>query len=262
MSSSQTCEAILRWLNQELEPDRFTDYCPNGLQVQGRPIIEKIVTGVTASQALIEHAIALNADAILVHHGWFWKNDDPRVVGFRKNRLARLLGHDINLIAYHLPLDAHPRLGNNAQLALKLGLVPEWVDQAPRTTGSQGLIWLGHAQPAVHPTNRLDQFVRYTAQVLKREPVVIGQPDAPLGRIAWCTGGAQSMFEAAINAGAQTFITGEISEPCAHLARENAVNFISAGHHATERYGIEALGQALAAQMGIEVIFMDLDNPA
>ena len=276
-------DEVLSWLAQTLKPNNFNDYCPNGLQVEGRRLIKHVVTGVTASQALIDHAIAVNADTILVHHGWFWKGEDGRVTGHRKTRLASLLKHDINLIAYHLPLDAHPTLGNNAQLALKLGLVPLFDDaNQPITTGPQSLIWLGHAQAsgarleaAVHSetsanskvvtqtTNQsLAVFAKHIEVVLRRRPMVIGIPDAPLGLVAWCTGGAQSMFEAAITAGAQTYITGEISEPCAHLARETGVNFICAGHHATERYGIEALGLALASAQDIMVSFVDIDNPA
>jgi dinuclear metal center YbgI/SA1388 family protein len=250
---------LLCWLDDTLQPSMFADYCPNGLQVQGRDRVKRMVTGVTASLALIDAAIDIGADAVLVHHGWFWRGEDPTVRGQRRARLARLLANDINLIAYHLPLDAHPVLGNNAQLAREL----EWVidrdsQGAPVTTGANGLIWWGQPRDDC----RLSTFSAQIAQKLRREPIVVGDPDQPCRRIAWCTGGAQGMFESAIEAGADVFITGEISEPCAHLARENGVAFISAGHHATERYGVLALGQALQTALDIPVQFIDIDNPA
>jgi len=250
---------LIRWLDETLCPSTFADYCPNGLQVQGTDHVKQIVTGVTASLALIDAAIDVGADALLVHHGWFWRGEDPTVRGQRRARLARLLAHDINLIAYHLPLDAHPVLGNNAQLARELGWVVDRDSQgAPITTGANGLIWWGQPQADC----RLSAFSAQIAQKLRRAPIVVGEPDQPCRRIAWCTGGAQGMFESAIEAGADVFITGEISEPCAHLARENGVAFISAGHHATERYGVMALGHALQTALDIPVRFIDIDNPA
>jgi len=250
---------LLRWLDETLRPSMFADYCPNGLQVQGTDRVRQIVTGVTASLALIDAAIDVGADAVLVHHGWFWRGEDPTVRGQRRARLARLLAHDINLIAYHLPLDAHPELGNNAQLARELGWAVDRDSQGtPVTTGSNGLIWWG--QPS--GDCRLSELTAQISQRLRRVPIVVGEPAQPCRRIAWCTGGAQGMFESAIEAGADVFITGEISEPCAHLARENGVAFISAGHHATERYGVMALGHALQTALDIPVHFIDIDNPA
>jgi len=246
--STQTLE---QWLNNTLSTAAFNDYCPNGLQVQGKPTISHIISGVTASQALIDVAAQRAADALLVHHGWFWKGEDPRVLGTRKRRLAALLTHDINLLAFHLPLDAHPVLGNNAQLARVLGLVAE-----PATT-SNGLLWFGSMPGA----NTLGQIASRVEQRLSRLPLVIGAEGFAVQRVAWCTGAAQNMLEQAINGGAQVFITGEISEPTVHLAREAGVGFISAGHHATERYGVQALGQAIAQEFGIQVDFVDLDNP-
>lgn len=258
LSGIQTSE-ILGWLDNTLQPLPFADYCPNGWQVQGKERVKQMVTGVTASLALIDAAIETGADAILVHHGWFWRGEDPTIRGQRRTRLARLLAHDINLFAYHLPLDAHPVLGNNAQLARQLGWqVDRDAQGVPVTTGPNGLIWWG--QPSV--TCRLSDLAQQIAHQLQRTPVVVGEPDQPCRRIAWCTGGAQGMFEAAIEAGADAFITGEISEPSAHLARENGVAFISAGHHATERYGVLALGQALQTALNIPVQFIDIDNPA
>lgn len=246
--STQTLE---QWLNSTLSTAAFNDYCPNGLQVQGKPTISHIISGVTASQALIDVAAQRQADAILVHHGWFWKGEDPRVLGTRKRRLAALLTHDINLLAFHLPLDAHPVLGNNAQLARVLGLVAE-----PATV-SNGLLWFG-SMPDV---STLAQIASRVEQRLQRAPLVIGAEALPVQRIAWCTGAAQNMLDQAISGGAQVFITGEVSEPTVHLAREAGVGFISAGHHATERYGVQALGQAIAQEFGIRVDFVDLDNP-
>jgi len=252
-------DRVVDWLNETLEPNRFTDYCPNGLQVQGKGSIRRVVTGVTASLALIDAAIDAQADALLVHHGWFWRGEDPTIKGQKHQRLAKLLAHDINLLAYHLPLDAHPILGNNAQLAWHLNMVVERDDSnQPVTAGPNGLIWFGRPQSEC----TLNQFTKHIANQLQREPIVIGRPDQPCLRVAWCTGAAQGMFEQAIQAGADVFITGEISEPSAHLAREYGVSFISAGHHATERYGVAALGIALQEAFGLDVEFIDIDNPA
>ena len=253
-------DALLQWLNKTLEPDRFSDYCPNGLQVQGRSHIEHIVTGVTASLALIDKACELGADAILVHHGWFWRNEDPTIRGQRYHRIKRLIEAQINLIAYHLPLDAHPTLGNNAQLARQLELEPSLDDTGkPLTCGPGGLVWLGKPGPGQESVQGLLEKIESS---LARKPTWIGQTNGATGKVAWCTGGAQGMYEAAIAAGANTYITGEISEPSAHIARESQTTFISAGHHATERYGVLALGQAVEQALGVKVTFIDIDNPA
>lgn len=252
--------SLISWLDQQLEPSRFADYCPNGLQVQATETVSHVVTGVTASLALIDKAIELKADAILVHHGYFWRNEDPTLRGQKLNRIRALLDHNINLIAYHLPLDAHPTLGNNAQLARQIGIEPlRNAAGQPMTCGPNDLIWLGRlADPEITAIELAENIHRK----LNRQPIVVGTEDQPAGLIAWCTGGAQGMHEAALAFGAQTYITGEISEPNAHLARETGTVFISAGHHATERYGIQALGNAIRAQLAIKVTFVDLDNPA
>jgi dinuclear metal center YbgI/SA1388 family protein len=249
---------LAAWLDQTLQPERFRDYCPNGLQVEGKASIGHIIAGVTASEALLRAAIDRGADAVLVHHGWFWKNEDPRVRGTRRTRLALALAHDLNLFAYHLPLDAHPHLGNNAQLARVLGLEPDTgLTGAPRTCGPDGLVWLGSA-PGV---KTLGDLAARVAERLQRTPQLIGDPQRAIRRIAWCTGGAQGMLADAVDAGADAYITGEISEPTVHLARETGVGYLAAGHHATERYGAQALGEAVAARFGIRVDFVDIDNP-
>lgn len=258
MSQIQTQE-LLQWLNRTLDSATFKDYCPNGLQVEGRSHIGHLVTGVTASAQLLQAAIDLGADGVLVHHGWFWRNEDARVCGMKKRRLAMALANDLNLLAYHLPLDAHPTLGNNAQLARVLGLTPDrHADGRPVTAGPDNLIWLGQAE-GMRTVAELEARI---GDRLQRAPLVIGERQQAPGRIAWCTGGAQGFFEAALAAGATTFITGEISEPSAHIAAENGAVFISAGHHATERYGVEALGRSIAETFGIRVDFIDLPNPA
>lgn len=241
-----------RHLGQLLDVARFKDYGPNGLQVEGREQIGTLVCGVTASLGLIEAAIAAKADAILVHHGLFWRGQDGRVTGWMKQRLARLLAHDINLYAYHLPLDAHAELGNNAQLGRLLG----W--QGESRFGEQDLGWLGSLPQA----SSLDELAAHIGITLGRTPVLAPGDGRELRRVAWCTGGAQGYFEAAIAAGADVFVTGEISEPQAHYAAETGVAFIAAGHHATERYGVQAVAQQLAAEFGIRQQFIDIANPA
>lgn len=252
---------LVAWLADALQVARYRDYCPNGLQVQGSNRIRRIVAGVTASEALLRAAIDRQADAVLVHHGWFWKNEDPRVIGTRRQRLALALGHDLNLLAYHLPLDAHPVWGNNAQLARVLGLEADKTTdsggQIPLTAGPDGLMWVGTA-PGIPTLGALAQRVE---QRLGRQPLVIGEPDMPLGRVVWCTGAAQGMLQEAVDLGASAYITGEASEPTTHLARETGTGFIGAGHHATERYGVQALGAAIAERFGIDVTFVDIDNP-
>ncbi|MGA0570169.1 Nif3-like dinuclear metal center hexameric protein [Variovorax sp. VNK109] len=246
---------LLQAFDTLLEPGRFRDYGPNGLQVEGKAAIGKIVSGVTASRALIEAAIAVDADAIFVHHGLFWRGHDGRVTGWMKQRLALLLAHDINLFAYHLPLDAHPVLGNNAQLGAKLGLKPQG------TFGEQNLGVIGEAADgrAFADANELSAHV---GQVLGRAVTCVDSGSGPIRRIAWCTGGAQGYFESAIAAGAQAFVTGEISEPQAHYARECGVSFLACGHHATERYGAPAVAAHVAGELGIAHEFIDIDNPA
>jgi dinuclear metal center YbgI/SA1388 family protein len=246
------------WLDATLQPQRFKDYCPNGLQVQGKDQISHIITGVTATQALLEAAVRQKADAVLVHHGWFWKNEDPCVRGPKRKRLALALQHDLNVFAYHLPLDAHPTLGNNAQLARVLGFEPELDSEGnPRTCGPEGLIWLGSFARA----QTLQEIEHRVCNALQRQPLTVGDPQQKIERIAWCTGGAQGMMAAAIDAGAQAYLTGEASEPNFHLAQETGVAFMAAGHHATERYGVQALGEAIASQFDIRVDFLDIDNP-
>lgn len=246
---------LLHSLNALLQPGLFNDYGPNGLQVEGRAIIGKLVTGVTASRALMDAAIHAQADAILVHHGLFWRGQDGCVTGWMKQRLARLLTHDINLLAYHLPLDAHPTLGNNAQLAQRLGV--RVFDGAAGRFGAQSLGWLGE-----WPAAPVSALTAHLEQVLGRPVTLVVGSDRPVQRVALCTGGAQAYFEAAIAAGADVFITGEISEPQTHYARECEVSYIACGHHASERYGVQAVGEYLAQTLGITHEFIDIDNPA
>jgi dinuclear metal center YbgI/SA1388 family protein len=238
-----------------LQPERFRDYAPNGLQVEGRSDVKKIISGVTASRALIEAAIEAHADAIFVHHGLFWRGQDGRVNGWMKQRLALLLAHDINLFAYHLPLDAHPELGNNAQLSHQLGLV------AVSRFGEQDLGCLGGRADGTAFANA-QVLADHVSCVLNRPATLVDQAQKAIKNIAWCSGSAQGHFEAAIAAGADAFITGELSEPQAHYARECGVAFIACGHHASERYGAPAVAAHVAAQCGLEHEFIDIDNPA
>jgi dinuclear metal center YbgI/SA1388 family protein len=245
-----TTADVETYLSEALAVASFKDYGPNGLQVEGRPAIGRLVSGVTASLALIEAAVEAGADAILVHHGLFWRGQDGRLTGWMRRRLAPLFAHDINLLAYHLPLDAHPQWGNNAALGARL----DW--QADRRFGEQQL---GFSAPCDLALVDLQQQLE---QSLQRACTLVPGDGRRIRRVAWCTGGAQGYFEPAIAAGADAFITGEISEPQAHLARETGVAFIAAGHHATERYGVQALGAHLAERFGLDHQFIDLPNPA
>ena len=246
-------DELAKLLALTLEITRFRDYCPNGLQVAGTASIKTLVTGVTANLALLQAAVDLKADAVLVHHGYFWRGEDACVVGIKQKRLKLLLAHDINLFAYHLPLDAHPTFGNNAQLANVLELL------ADARFGADDLGCLGIAtNPDIRTAGDLALAVTVK---LGRQPLLIGDPAQPVSRIAWCTGAAQNFMGDAIAAGADIYLSGEISEPIVHLARETGVAYLACGHHATERYGVQALGRFLAQQFGIAHHFIDIDSP-
>lgn len=237
-------------LRELLDQARISDYCPNGLQLEGRPRIRRLLTGVTASKALIDLAVELDADAILVHHGLMWKGDPQVITGFRKERLQAALAHNLNVFAYHLPLDIHPDLGNNAQLGKMLG----W--PSDREVGEKGLIRVG----ALDTPQRLGDLVAKVTAVLGHRVQVEGADDPArmVYTVAWCTGGAPGYVETAALNGADLYLTGELSEPAVHVARECNVSLLGAGHHATERCGVQALGEWIAQRHGIEVIFRDL----
>lgn len=237
-------------LNALLCPQAFKDYGPNGLQVEGRHEVRRIASGVTASLAFIDAAIAAGADTLLVHHGLFWRGQDGRLTGWLKQRVKRLLEHDINLFAYHLPLDAHAEYGNNAQFGARLGLV------ADARFGDQNLGFIGPAACT------LDALAATVERELQRAPLVLPGDGRELRRVAWCTGGAQGFFEAALAAGADAFLSGEVSEPLAHLARETGVAYLACGHHASERYGAPAVATQLATRFGVEHQFIEITNPA
>ena len=242
---------MLHALDELLAPRSYRDYCPNGLQVEGREQIRRVVTGVTACQALLDAAVIEEADAVLVHHGYFWKNEDARVRGMKKQRLQTLLRHDLNLFAYHLPLDCHPRLGNNAELGRRLGLT---------VTGALGDDGVGLVGRLPEPMTALE-FARLVEDVVGREALHIGETEDEIETIAWCTGAAQGFIEQAQAQGVDAYLSGEISEPTVHFARETGIHYFAAGHHATERYGVQAVGQWLADTFGIEHVFIDIDNP-
>ena len=245
---------LLSYLETLLEPNRFQDYCPNGLQVQGDDQVDMLVTGVTASLDLIEAALDLGADTIIVHHGYFWRGEDPRVVGVKHKRLKQLLLNNVNLIAYHLPLDAHPSLGNNAQLS---ELLEFEVDGRISGTGEPALAMYGCL---VEPKS-VPELADHLRQKLEREPLAIQAHDRPITTIGWCTGAAQDYNQQAAELGLDAFLSGEVSEQTVHLARELGINYFAAGHHATERYGVLALGEHLAQQFDIQHQFIDIDNP-
>ncbi|MDG9929875.1 MULTISPECIES: Nif3-like dinuclear metal center hexameric protein [unclassified Pseudomonas] len=232
---------------------RISDYCPNGLQVEGRPQVRRIVSGVTASQALLDAAVEAEADVVLVHHGYFWKGENACITGMKRRRLQTLLGNDISLLAYHLPLDLHPEVGNNVQLARQLDITVEGPldPDNPRVVGLLGSL--------AEPLSPRD-FARRVQDVLGREPLLVEGPGM-VRRIGWCTGGGQGYIDDAIAAGVDLFLTGEASEQTFHSARENGISFVAAGHHATERYGVQALGDHLARRFALEHLFIDCPNP-
>lgn len=242
-------------LNEKLSPQLIKDYAPNGLQVEGKSEIKRIVTGVTASQALIDRAVELNADALLVHHGYFWKGEPEPIRGMKGKRIRTLIKNDINLLGYHLPLDIHPELGNNAELARLLEITVEGgLERHPQSVAMFGRL----AQPMTG-----QEFAEKIAHVLNRAPLHIAPDDANklIETVGWCTGGGQDYIELAAQNGLDAFISGEISERTTYSAREQDIHYFAAGHHATERYGIKALGEWLAQEYGFEVEFVDIDNP-
>ncbi len=244
---------LVEYCNQLLESDRFQDYCPNGLQVEGAARVRRLVTGVTASQQLIDAAAQRGADMLLVHHGYFWKGEAAPVTGVKQRRIRALLANDINLVAYHLPLDVHAELGNNVQLARLLGWrILGGLEDGPRAVGLHG---------EVESELTGEQLAAQLHDKLGRAPLHIAGSDRPIRRIAWCTGAAQGYIEKAVARGVDAFVTGEVSEPTFHLANEYGLHFFAAGHHATERYGVRALGEHLADRFGLEHHFLDLDNP-
>lgn len=242
---------LVAYLDEFLAAAAFRDYCPNGLQVEGCEHVNVIVTGVTASADLVEAAARAGADAVLVHHGYFWKGEDPRITGLRRRRIAALLAHDINLIAYHLPLDAHPEVGNNAALARRLGIAVEG-RFGEQDIGAYGVL----AQPLT-----LAEFASRVGACLERPPLTLGAADRPVQRVAWCTGAAQGYFEQAAALGVDVYLSGEVSEQTFHFARESGIAYVAAGHHATERYGVQALGEHLAARYGLTHRYIELANP-
>ncbi|MEZ5491362.1 MAG: Nif3-like dinuclear metal center hexameric protein [Gammaproteobacteria bacterium] len=249
-----TLNAIESELASVLRPELFNDYCPNGLQVQGRSQISRLVSGVTACQALIDRAVTEGADMLLVHHGYFWKGEDPTVTGIKRARIQTLLANQISLFAYHLPLDVHPQLGNNAQLGKLLGfqVTGEFACYQGKNIGLLG---------SLETACSADQLAALVESRLHRMPLVIQGKEAEIRKIAWCTGAAQNYIEEAVAAGADAFVTGEVSEPTVHIARESGICFIAAGHHATERYGVQALGHYLAEKFQLQHQFIDVDNP-
>lgn len=242
-------EMLIAYLDELLQVSQFKDYAPNGLQVAGANEVKKVVTGVTASLALIEAAIEAGADTLLVHHGYFWKNERQTITSYKQKRIQKLLANNINLIAYHLPLDAHPELGNNAQLA-KL-----WQIEGQGTPGE--LLRLGQFQQPIP----FEVLIQRVSQTLSRTPLHLPGGPKILKTVAWCSGGAQHYIEQAAEMGADIYISGEVSEQTTHLAKELGIHYLAAGHHATERYGVKALGEHLQQEFNLDINFIDIDNP-
>lgn len=245
---------LIQYLNEQLQAEKIKDYCPNGLQVEGKSELLHIVTGVTASQALVDEAVTRKADALLVHHGYFWKGEAYPVVGMKRKRLKALLDAEINLIAYHLPLDVHPEWGNNAQLAKLVGI--EHLEGL-ELENPFSVPMVGELSEPISG----EELALRIVQKLNRKPLWVQGKLGPLKRIGLCTGGGQSFIELAAEQGCDAFISGEASEQTVHVARELGIDFFAAGHHATERYGVKKLGEHLAEQFGVDVTFVDVDNP-
>lgn len=241
-------DEICHFCDDYLSVDEFNDFCPNGLQVEGRPEVTHLVSGVTASLELIVSAIEQGADAILVHHGYFWKGEAEPLVGYKGNRIRNLMQNNISLLAYHLPLDAHPTVGNNAQLAHQM----DWL-----VTEQDDLLWLGE----VAETCSADRLQSDIGETIDCNPLLISGGEHLVHRIAWCTGAAQSHIEQAAAHGVDLYVSGEISEHTVHIARECGIHYIAAGHHATERYGVQALGDLLAKRFSIHHEYIEIDNP-
>lgn len=245
---------LVKYCDELLDVKAYQDYCPNGLQVEGVAEVNKIVTGVTACQALIDAAIAERADLLLVHHGFFWKGEPASLTGMRRRRIGALIENNISLLAYHLPLDAHADVGNNAQLARRLNLEVE--GRFGRNDRDQVGMY-GRLPKAMDA----QAFAQHVAKTLSREALHLAGAGDQIERVAWCTGAAQGYIEAAADLGVQAFVSGEVSEQTTHFVRESGVHYYAAGHHATERYGVQALGQLLVKQFGITNVFIDIDNP-
>jgi len=254
LNMSISRKKLTNYLNELLKPWQMKDYCPNGLQVEGKEQIETMVTGVTASQALVDAAIEAKADAIFVHHGYFWKSEDECITGMKKRRLKALLDHNINLYAYHLPLDVQPTYGNNVQLAQRLNI---HVQRSLEPWNKQCVALKGKLETPMS----LQQFSDLVCHQLDRKPFVNAGGEHPIETIACCTGGGQHYIDSAANQGIDAFLSGEASEQTVHVSNEMGIHFIAAGHHATERYGAQSIGQHLAEKYEIEVEFIDIDNP-
>ncbi|MCP4077702.1 MAG: Nif3-like dinuclear metal center hexameric protein [Gammaproteobacteria bacterium] len=241
-------DELCHFCDDYLSINEYSDFCPNGLQIEGKGIINHLVTGVTASLELIDAAIEQNADAILVHHGYFWKGEEQPLTGYKGKRIKALMQNDISLLAYHLPLDFHPTVGNNAQLGLRMG----WL-----LTEQQEQLWIGEVAEPCSVDNVLEEL----GEKIDTNPLLIVGGDRPVHRIAWCTGAAQSYLEQAAEQGVDLYISGEISEQTVHVAREMGIHYIAAGHHATERYGVQALGELLANRFSIYHEYIEIENP-
>lgn len=246
-------DELVAYCDALLDVAHFSDYAPNGLQVEGERPVGLLVTGVTACAALIEAAVEAGADALLVHHGWFWRSESPCLIGSRGRRARALMRSGASLLAYHLPLDAHPTYGNNVTLGRRLGLL-----DAQASPLANGLVWTGRLEKPLVP----GEWAQSVSLRLGRQATLVDPGLSAVYKIAWCTGGGQGYLEAAASLGVDGFLSGEISEQTTHLARELGVAYLAAGHHATERYGVQALGDHLAERFALGHRFIEIQNPA
>lgn len=247
-------DELTGYLHEYLACDNFNDYAPNGMQVEGRATISRICTAVTASEVVIEKAVAQKADTLLVHHGYFWRGEDAVLSGMKRRRIGKLIGHDLNLLAYHLPLDCHPEIGNNNCLGKLLGIGDVRMHSANKIAN---LLWSG----ALTTSLTAEEFSAHIHKKLNRTPLHVSGTDKRIKKVAWCSGAAQDFIEDAARLGVDAYLSGEISERTYYQAQELKIHYFSCGHHASERYGIQALGSHLKNHFGLEHQFIDSDNP-
>ena len=245
---------IIQWCDQTLKSHEFKDYAPNGLQIEGTSEVKKILCAVTASQTAIDAAVAYGADLLLVHHGYFWKGEPYPITGMRGKRIKSLIQHDISLVGYHLPLDSHPTIGNNAAIADLLEL--EHI-QALDPNERNPIGNIGYLKSAMSP----EVFKQFASEKLGFDAIHLPADKTSIQKVGFCTGGAQDYIKKAADQDCDAYISGEVSERTFYEAQELNVHYYACGHHATEKYGVQRLAKAISEQFNIEYSYFELNNP-